>query len=75
MINIFLNNTIMKYVNLTKTKVIFDMKSIEDGISVFDGFKKVLVLTGKNHLKISDEYERVYRFFPPYLRNLWFFLK
>lgn len=53
----------MKYVNLTKTKVIFDMKSIEDGISVFDGFKKVLVLTGKNHLKISDEYERVYRFF------------
>lgn len=53
----------MKHTSLTKTKLLFDLKGLEDAISVFDEFNKILILTGKNHLKISDDYERIYKFF------------
>ncbi|MFN4245017.1 MAG: iron-containing alcohol dehydrogenase family protein [Brevinematia bacterium] len=53
----------MKYFSLTKTNLIFDLKGIEDNVGVFDKFSKIVVLTGKNHLKLSDEYERIFKFF------------
>ncbi len=53
----------MKYLSLTKTNLIFGLKGIEDSVGVFDNFRKIVILTGKTHLKVSENYERIFKFF------------
>ncbi|MCS7298969.1 MAG: iron-containing alcohol dehydrogenase [Spirochaetia bacterium] len=53
----------MKYLSLSPTKILFDLKSINDCSSVFEKYNRILVLTGKNHLKLTNEYSSIEKFF------------
>ncbi|MEN2997880.1 MAG: iron-containing alcohol dehydrogenase [Brevinematia bacterium] len=53
----------MKQVSLSKTKVLFNLRGLSEVTNVFESFRRILVLTGKIHLKVSGEYEEIHRFF------------
>ncbi|MCX8028885.1 MAG: iron-containing alcohol dehydrogenase [Brevinematales bacterium] len=53
----------MKFISFSKTKILFDLSSLDDGVEAFDKYNRFLVLTGKNHLKFSDGYQKIEKFF------------
>lgn len=53
----------MNNIFLTRTRIFHNLSGIEESSGVFEKFSRIFVITGKVHLKASDGYDRIVRFF------------